>query len=370
MKTRIALLAAAAVLALGQLPVNVAAQPAKASGPSAVTPPPASSAVKAAVTTRAPTEWIEFQDESYTPVVDDVSKALADARAALTKKDNAKAATSMQAAARALEAQAERVAKIDRQRAATDMKMAEETHDRMVALTKKIDATAAQVRAGKVVTMAALDKMLGKAARGDLERRWLVTDVTGWYPVSEEPQRHFGAAAEAYAKKDYKGAAIEVRKAASYLRLEAARAVGDTKKGLDSAGTELDKTAQALDRGAVKTEKEMDKAFASAEHALALAHRAEAAESWSRKAYDTAGYELKAAAHSLESAAAWTGDEAKTAASGATTEARAIGDKLASGDVWAKDEVAKGFEALGNSINKLGQAIGIKAKASRFDMGA
>jgi hypothetical protein len=375
MKTRTTLIAAAAVLAFAQLPLTAAAQSAKPAVPasattSATTAAAASSTAKAPVVAKSPTDWIEYDDATYTPVLDDVSQALATARAALAKKDNAKAAEAMTTAARALEAQADRAGRVDRQRAAADMKLARETHTRMVALTKKLDATAAQIKAGKVVSTVALDKTLDKAARADMERRWLVTDVTGWYPVADEPQRHFGAAIEAFAKKDYKAAATEVRKAAAYVRLESARAVGQAKTGLDAAGSELEKTAKALDKGAVKAEKDMDTAFANANHALALAHRAKAAESWAHKAYDQAGYELKAAAQGLESAAAWTGAEAKSAASTGVSDARSVGDKLASGGVWAKNEVAKGFESLGGALNKLGQSIGSKAKASPFDVGA
>ena len=249
MNTRFTLLAAAAMLALVQLPLQAVAQTTKPAANAATAAPAApatTTAAKAPVVTQSPTDWIQYDDTCYTPVVDDVSKALDDARTALAKKDNAKAADAMQTAARALEAQADRVAKIDRQRAAADMKLARETHARMAALTHKLDATAAQVKAGKVTTTAALDKTLDKAARADLERRWLVTDVTGWYPVSEEPQRHFGAAGEAYAKKDFKAAATEVRKAAAYLRLESARATGEAKKGLDAADAELERTALAL----------------------------------------------------------------------------------------------------------------------------
>jgi len=47
-----------------------------------------------------------------------------------------------------------------------------------------------------------------------------------------------------------------------------------------------------------------------------------------------------------------------------------VGDKLASGGVWAKDEVANGFESLGGALNRLGQSIGAKSKASSFDVGA
>lgn len=369
MKTRTTLIAAAVVLAFAQAPLTAAAQGAKPATQAAA-PTAAVSSVKAPVVAKTPTDWIEYDDATYTPVLDDVSQALASARAALAKKDNAKAAEAMTAAARALQAQADRAGRIDRQRAAADMKLARETHKRMLALTKKLDATAAQIKAGKVVSTAALDKTLDKAARADMERRWLVTDVTGWYPVADEPQRHFGAAVEAYARKDYKAAATEVRKAAAYVRLESARAVGQARTGLDAAAAGLEKTAQALDKGAIKAEKDLDKAFANANHALALAHRAKAAESWARKAYDQAGYELKAAAQGLESAAFWTGAEAKSAASAAVQDARSVGDKLASGGVWAKDEVAKGFESLGGALNKFGQAIGSKSKASPFDVGA
>ena len=234
----------------------------------------------------------------------------------------------------------------------------------MMALSKKLDATAVEVKSGKLPTLAVLDMTLDKAARADLERRWLVTDVTGWYPVSEEPQRHFGVAVEAYAKKDYKTAATEVRKAAAYVRLELARAVGAAKNGLDDASLELNRTALALDKGALKTDKDLDRVFATADHALALAHRAKAAEYWVHKDVAASGYELKAAAHGLESAAAWTGGEAKSAAADAVSSARTVGDKLVNGGVWTRDEVAKGFETLGGALNRLGAAIGTKAKAS------
>ena len=114
----------------------------------------------------------------------------------------------------------------------------------------------------------------------------------------------------------------------------------------------------------------MTRFFAKANHALALEHRSKAVESWTRKEYDKAGYELKAAAHGLESAASWAGAEAKAGASATVTDARALGDKLASGATWTRDEVAKGFESLGNSINALGQKIGGTKKASPIDVGA
>lgn len=360
MKRHATVLTVAVAAAFLQLPVATYAQSTTASAPSSAS----ASAPKTPIATKSPTDWIEYDDLSYTPVVDDVTADLAAARAALGNKDNAKAAEAMQAAARTLEMQAAKAANLDRERAAVDTKQASETYARMRLLTKQLNATAQQVKAGKLPTPAALDMTLDKAARADLDRRWLVTDVTTWYPVSEEPQRHFGAAAAAYAKKDYKAAAMQVRKAAAYVRLEAARATGEAAKGLDAARDDLDHLAGSLDKGALKTDQRMHAAFARADHALAFAHRAHAVEDWTRKSYDRAGYELKAAGQGLDNAASWVGKEATGAALATAAGARAIGDKLVSGGVWTQDEVAKSFQSLGGALNRLGQAIGPKTKTS------
>jgi hypothetical protein len=250
------------------------------------------------------------------------------------------------------------------------MGQARDTHRRMVALAARLDRIAARIKAGSLSSTAALDKALGRDARTDLEGRWLVTDVAGWYPVAGEPQRHLRAAAAAYEKHQDRTAATEVRKAAAYLRLESARAAGAAKAGLDAAAAGLDRTARALDRDGVRSEAALDQVFARADHALAIAHRAEAADDWARKSYVDAGYELKAGASALEGATAWAGGEARGAAATAVSDARGIGAKLAGGGVWARAEVEKGFDALGDALNRLGREIHAKARARRFDTGA
>ena len=361
MKIRLTLIPAAALLAFTQAPSVAMAQTASVPTPSAASA--SAAAPKAALAAKSPTDWIRFDDATYTPVIDGVSRHLADARLALSKHEDANAAAAIRAAANALSLQADQAAAVDQHRAAADVKLARDTHTRMVALVRKLDATAAQVEARKLTSTAQLDKVFDKAARADLERRWLVTDTTTWYPVAGEPQRHFSAAAEAVARKDYRAAAIELRQGESYLRLESARAVGDVKQALDAANAGLDTMARGLDKGAVQSQAQMHKAFAAADHALALAHRARAAQSWADKGYERAGYELEAAATDLESAAAWTGAQATTAAAGATADARALGDKLTRGGVWAKDEVARTFDRLGTALDHLGASVGTKAKA-------
>ena len=353
-------LTVAVLIATAQLSGVAFAQTTKAPAAPAVQAAPA--ATKAPVAIKSPTYWIIYDDTIFTPVADSISLHLDAVRKAFDAKDNKKAATEMRAVADELKEQAAHAAKADKAGAKSEMRLAHDTSRRMDAVAGKVSAAAAGIENGKIKTKADLDKAIDKAARADMERRWLVADVTTWYPVSEEPQQHFGSAIEAYVKKDYKAAAIEIRKATGYVRLEAARVTGDAKQALDNSVAELDKLVASVEKGTIKDEKVMDKAFANANHALALAHRTKAAESWARKEYNQAGYELKAAAGGLESAGGWVGAEAKAGTSAVVAGTRALGDKLASGATWTRDEVGKGFESLGNSINALGQKIGSSKK--------
>jgi len=45
-----------------------------------------------------------------------------------------------------------------------------------------------------------------------------------------------------------------------------------------------------------------------------------------------------------------------------------LGDKLAGGATWTRDEVGKGFESLGNGINALGQKISGTKMAATFHL--
>ena len=321
-------------------------------------------ATRAPIAERAPDRWIVYDDATYTPVVDDVSRHLDAARTAFDAKDSKKAAMEMRAVADELKRQAARAGKDDRslvkadkELLAADTKLARVDIERLNASALKVGSAASAIESGKIRTHADLDKAIDKAARGDMERRWLVSDVTTWYPVSEEPQRHFTDALAAFVRKDYESAATDIRKASGYLRLEVGRATGDAKRELEGSVAQLDALAVSVGKGAVKDEQRLTGAFAKAGHALAFGHRAKAAESLARREYDKVGYELKASASGLASAAGWAGGEAKAGALATVAGTRALGDKLASGATWTQDEVAKGLESLGNGINALGRDI-------------
>ena len=338
--------------------------------PALSTAPATSASAAAPVAIQSPTDWIAYEDMTYTPVADEISRHLAVARRAFDAKDHKKAAAEMRTVADELKKQGARAAKADTARAKVEMTLAHDTATRMDRVAQKVTAAAVALESGKITTKADLDKALDKAARADLEHRWLVTDATTWYPVAEEPQRHFGSAFDAYVKKDSHAAAIEILKATSYLRLEAGRATSEAQQALETSVAELDTLAASVEKETVKDEKTLVTAFIHSHYALSLAHRTKAAESWTRKEYDKVGYELKAAAHALESAAGWAGTEAIAGAAMAAADTKVLGDKLATGATWTREEVAKGFESLGTAINALGQKIGSSKKAAPVSMGS
>ena len=190
--------------------------------------------------------------------------------------------------------------------------------------------------------------------------------ATAGQATSEQPQQHFTSAIEAYAKKDYKAAAAEIREASGYLRAEAKHAAPEARGELDRSVAELGRLAGSVEKGAVKSGKTLQADFARANHALALEHRAQAAEAWSRKQYEETGHAMQSAAGDLENAASWGGGEAKSAAAASVAEARTLGGKLASGATWTSNEVGKAFESLGHGIDAVGRKVGSHAKAKPF----
>ncbi|MBS0506273.1 MAG: hypothetical protein JSR53_02705 [Proteobacteria bacterium] len=310
-----------------------------------------------------PGDWIVYDDLTYTPVLDDVSRALQQARQALDKHQPKEAAQAMRRASQALAQEATKVAQLDQQRAADAQQQAAQTHQRMQALTARLDATAQRLEAGQIGDTKALDQQLDKAARADLEQRWRVSDTTTWVPVADAPQRHMLAAMQDYLRKNYHAAATEVRKADGYLRLEAARASGTARGALDEAHEALVTSAQALDSGAQVSEQALRNSFARADHALALARREQAASDLAHQATASAGQALGAASQDLAAAAHWLGGESERGASATVAAVRTLGDKLAAGGHWAHDEAAAGFERLGNALDDVGRHLGLHTRA-------
>jgi hypothetical protein len=83
----------------------------------------------------------------------------------------------------------------------------------------------------------------------------------------EEFNYHFDWAKSNLQKNDQAGAASEIRKAASFLRLKAAYMGPIVQANLDSAGNELKELSSKVESGAVRDVTELDRVFQKAKHA-------------------------------------------------------------------------------------------------------
>jgi hypothetical protein len=173
----------------------------------------------------------------------------------------------------------------------------------------------------------------------------------------DSPGEHFHKARENFLKKDTKAAAEEIRKGAAFLRLQAARATTEGKKGLVESVAELEKLANDVEKGTVTSAKTLDYTFAKAHHALARHHYLKALEYRTKKDTKRVGHSLRAAAVHLEHGFAWAGHELEADTVKVVRRAHDLGDKLIIGTGLMTDEVVKAIDKMGEEIDKLGKVI-------------
>ncbi len=176
---------------------------------------------------------------------------------------------------------------------------------------------------------------------------------------ADEPQRHFQEAREEFLKRDLKTAAVEIRKGAALLRLEAAGATRASQDALEASAKELDNLAGKVESGEVTAASNLDPAFARAEQALASEHLTRAKESWAKKDLKRTGEYLNAATISLEHACAWAGRKEEAGVAAATRDASVVAEKLIQGAGWAVGETENAIKAVGTEIERLGRALSI-----------
>lgn len=297
----------------------------------------------AEVQAQQPREWIIVDETEYIPVIDELSSQLSSARKAFVGKSWKDSAEDLRKAADLLDKEAAGVSRRGKAQ--------------LTAVATSLRQLAGTVESGKVSSVKVLDAAIAKAHRADLERDWLIEEVTAWYPYVNSPNTYFQAAHDSFLSKEYKKAAEEIRKGAAFVRLEAGSAAGKAKQDLDALEQELRSLAKDVEQGAVQNVKRLDAAFAKANHDLALSHRVKAYEAWDKKEFQKAGNELKAAATLVENGASWIGAEAKASAVAAIRDSRLVAGKLIEGSGYATEEVGKAIDSLGKAIDDLGRKI-------------
>ena len=174
---------------------------------------------------------------------------------------------------------------------------------------------------------------------------------------SAQPGSNFQKANESFLKKDFKASAAEIRNGSDYLKKEAETASEEGKRMLTSSAQELDKLADSVEKGAVKSDEKLKAAFSRAEHAIANDYYVKATESWARKKTKETGEALNSAAEHMEHAVDWSGHKLKAGATKAIKEGREISGKLVAGAGYVSEEVDKGLKNMGDSISEFGRKI-------------
>jgi len=202
---------------------------------------------------------------------------------------------------------------------------------------------------------------------------WVLVEEVDLLVFENEPATQFHKARESFFKKDMKASAAEIRKGATFLKMQEGRATAEGKKALMASVNELEKLAKGVENGTIKSVKELDQTFARAHHALALHHQLKAKESWVKKEAKMAGHDLKAAAIHLEHALKWSGHELKAGVVNVIKDTGLLAGKLIEGIGWVPEEVGsaleykgkggvleevgKAIEYIGNEIEKLGKML-------------
>jgi hypothetical protein len=121
-----------------------------------------------------------------------------------------------------------------------------ESSSPITAIGSQLHAVVDEIGNGDMNAAGDLNAILYNTAQVDIEAGSMFRDATLQYLLMQQTQRHLVRASEAFDKENYMEAATEMRKASSYMRLEAANATGEGREELHTTLTKLDQLATAV----------------------------------------------------------------------------------------------------------------------------
>lgn len=172
----------------------------------------------------------------------------------------------------------------------------------------------------------------------------VITDT--WVFFADQPNKGFNDAKSKFLAEATKSTVFEIRRAAAYLKLEAARARWANQTGLQNSIDELESLADDVENGVVTTVDRFEAPFARAQLSLAKLHQKMAGVVWRKKEYKKTGQELLAAAANLEHAAEWAQHTLDSTETTALADTRTDARMLIDGSEFSTDRVVKTMTEL------------------------
>jgi hypothetical protein len=174
-----------------------------------------------------------------------------------------------------------------------------------------------------------------------------------WLYFSDKPEECFERATSDLDTGRTKLAAHDLRTAAAYLKIEAQRGRGDSKKALKEAIHELEHSASRIEDGAVLPTKAMESMFARAHYALAEHHYERAAGLWKNDEQIEAGKELDVAAAHTEHGIGWVTSHPDEARTSVLAEIYETAGEMTEGKLMPPGSISKTMTALEKEIREL-----------------
>ena len=196
-----------------------------------------------------------------------------------------------------------------------------------------------------------------KKAPPDAPKGWIVLEENFWLPLAHEPGTYFHRAHEEFLTGEYDLAAIDLRQASAFLRLQARRSTyAEHSSVLFAAANRLSNLAYEVERKQVKRAAKLDREFARAHYALAEHDYVMAKESWNKEDASTTGHNIDAAVFNLESGYNWANAELDSSAFDAAADARALAEELVT-DGPRSMEVSATLDAVHGAIKSLATRV-------------
>lgn len=128
-----------------------------------------------------------------------------------------------------------------------------------------------------------------------------------WFFFNDKPEEHFIKAKADFDNKALSDAAMEVRTAEAYVKLDVPRASVPAKSRIKQTVGWLEDLAKKMDKGTAVSDVEMQQVFGRVHDVLADDHYQRAASFWQSRELIKAGQEMDAAALHFRHGARWLG---------------------------------------------------------------
>jgi len=186
---------------------------------------------------------------------------------------------------------------------------------------------------------------------------YVIIEEDDWAYFMEDPAFYLKKGRESFLKNELKGAALDLRKGAIFLKAEASRATDEAAKQLRESAAELETLAKSIEQGGVQTVSRIDKTLSRAYYALSVHYYEIAKEARIRNEFKKVGRKISASSYYLERALVRSGQKAETKTRNVMNRALSVAYKIWEGTGWTVEEVGRTMSDLGKEIEKAGTRI-------------